>query len=179
MEKTLTSILSFKGKISFEKIGILLNDLKNKRQVYSIHSVVYKKLLTVMIEVLENILKYSDKFDDYTSYYPEYYPAFELNMDETGFTVIARNPVWNEDMDVLNKKISRINSSDEDELKEFYRETITNGMFTEKGGAGLGLIEMAKIVDRKIEYRFEPAPDGYSIYELKLHINFTDHINDG
>jgi len=41
---------------------MLLNDLNNKKETYQINPVQYKKLLTLMIEILENVLKYSDRF---------------------------------------------------------------------------------------------------------------------
>ena len=37
-----TTILQYKGKFTFERIGILLNDLKNKKETYHIDPVQYK-----------------------------------------------------------------------------------------------------------------------------------------
>ncbi|MFC2112870.1 DUF6272 family protein [Bacteroidota bacterium] len=133
--------------------------------------VLYKKLLTLMIEVLENVLKYSDHFEDFIAENSMYYPEFELNMDNEGFRIMSRNPVRDEHLETISTKIDRINNASDEELKKIYRETITNGMFTEKGGAGLGFIEMAKITDHDMKYNFIPALDGYSIYEIILHIN--------
>jgi hypothetical protein len=98
-------------------------------------------------------------------------------MFDDGFLVMSRNPVRNEDLEIISTKIDRINSSSGEELKKIYRETITNGMFTEKGGAGLGFIEMAKISDSDLEYIFTPVVPGYSVYELILHIHHIDKLN--
>ena len=130
-----------------------------------------------MIEVLENVLKYSDHFEEFINEYPEYLPEFELSMDDEYFILLSRNPVREEDKEEISRKIERINSSSEEELKKFYRETITNGMFTEKGGAGLGMIEMAKITDHDLGFTFHPATAGYYIYELVLRINHIDQYN--
>jgi hypothetical protein len=145
-----------------------------KKQEHGIQPVLYKKLLTLMIEVLENVLKYSDQFEEFIEDYPHYSPEFELNLEEEKFILVSRNPVLKNDCDAIIKKIDRINSSDETELKKFYRETITNGVFSAKGGAGLGIIEMAKVVDEPIRYRFTNAAENYDVYELKLIINHTD-----
>ena len=179
MKQDNTTVLQFKGKLTFEKIGILLNELKNRKDSFNIQPVLYKKLLTLMIEILENILKYSDHFEDLIEKKPGLYPEFKLNMVEDGFLIITRNPVRDEDREIISTKIDRINSSSEEELKKIYRETITDGMFTEKGGAGLGFIEMAKISDRDLEYKFSPATAGYSVYQLILHINHIDQPNYG
>jgi hypothetical protein len=177
LKQTTTSVLQFKGKLTFEKIGILLNDLKNRKKTFDIQSGLYKKLLTLMIEVLENVLKYSDHFEEFSDKYPEYLPEFELTMDDECFILLSRNPVRERDKEVLSRKIERINASTEDELKKIYRETITNGMFTEKGGAGLGLIEMAKITNQDLVFTFSPTTTEYSIYELVLRINHIDQFN--
>jgi hypothetical protein len=170
LKKTTTSVLHFKGRLTFEGIGVLLNDLKTRRTSFQIRPVVYKKLLVLMIEVLENVLKYSDYFNDFILSHPDYQPEFHLKRDDDGFVLISRNPVRNKDKKALADKIKLINSSNKDDLKKIYRETITNGIFTEKGGAGLGFIEMAKTASGDLEFRFLPAADGYSIFQLTIHI---------
>jgi hypothetical protein len=172
--QTTTSVLKYRGKLTFERIGILLNDLKTRKEVLQIQPVLYKKLLSLMIEVLENTLKYSDQFEDFITENQEFMPEFELNKHDQGFSLVSRNPVRDEDMAGISERIDKINASDEEALKKFYRETITNGMFTEKGGAGLGFIEMAKITDQDLVFTFLPANSGFSIFELILHINHIE-----
>ena len=173
------SILQYKGKFTFERIGILLNELKNKKETYHIDPVQYKKLLTLMIEILENVLKYSDRFEVFVLDHPDYEPEFKLDLDADGFILTSRNPVRDKDKKEISRRINKINISDEDELKKIYRDTITNGIFTEKGGAGLGFIEMAKITTNIITYSFEPIKKGYSYFELVLHINHFEEEDHG
>ncbi len=174
MNSASISILKYKGKFTFERIGILLNDLKNKKETYNIDPVQYKKLLTLMIEILENVLKYSDRFEVFVMDHPDYHPEFELILNEDGFVLTSRNPVRDKDQKEISRRINRINTSDEEELKKIYRDTITNGVFTEKGGAGLGFIEMAKITTNTIVFSFIPIEKGFSYFELSLHINLFE-----
>jgi len=127
-----------------------------------------------MIEVLENILKNSDSYEDFIDIKPEFLPEFELNNSKEGFILVSRNPVHQSTIDIITQKIDKVNNSDEEGLITYYRETITNGVFTEKGGAGLGFIEMRKITIHPLEYRFEPADEEYYIFELKLLINHIE-----
>jgi hypothetical protein len=179
LNSALKSILRYKGKFTFERIGILLNDLKNKKETYDIDPVQYKKLLTLMIEILENVLKYSDRFEVFVLDHPDYQPEFDLNVNEDGFVLRSRNPVRDKDQKEISRRINTINISDEDELKKIYRDTITNGIFTEKGGAGLGFIEMAKITTNTIVFSFEPIEKGFSYFELILHINHLEEEDHG
>ncbi len=174
LNSTSASVLHYKGKFTFERIGMLLNELKNKKDTYQIDPVQYKKLLTLMIEILENVLKYSDHFEVFVLDYPDYQPEFELLLNDDGFILTSRNPVRERDKKEISKRIDKINTSDDDELRKIYRDTITNGIFTEKGGAGLGFIEMAKITTNNIAYSFKPIDKGFYYFELTLHINHLD-----
>lgn len=158
---------------------MLLNDLKNKKDTYQIDPVQYKKLLTLMIEILENVLKYSDHFEGFVLDHPDYHPEFELNLDADGFILTSRNPIRDKDKKEITRRIDKINTSDEDELKKIYRDTITNGIFTEKGGAGLGFIEMAKITTNSIVYLFKTLDKGFSYFEITLHINLLGEEDHG
>ncbi len=153
---------------------MLLNDLKNKKDTYQINPIQYKKLLTLMIEILENVLKYSDHFEVFVMDHPDYQPEFELILDDDGFVLTSRNPVRNKDIKNISRQIDKINTADEDTLKKIYRDTITNGIFTEKGGAGLGFIEMAKITANSIAYSFKTVDKGFSYFEVTLHINHLE-----
>lgn len=179
MNETSTSVLQFKGKLTFEGIGILLNELKIRKEVYGIRPKLYKKLLTLMIEILENVLKYSEHFEDFILDHPEYFPEFEMNCNEEVYVLVARNPVLEKDQRVIAEKIDRLNRASDEEVKQVYRETITNGIFSEKGGAGLGFIEMAKLSSHDLVYSFHPAVDEYYVYELTIKINHTDSKDHG
>lgn len=154
-----------------------MNDLKNKKDTFLINPVLYKKLLTLMIEILENVLKYSDRFEVFVLDNPDYQPEFELNLDDEGFVLTSRNPVRDKDVNEISRRIDKINTSDDEALKKIYRDTITNGIFTEKGGAGLGFIEMAKITSNNIAYSFIPIRKGFSNFEVTLHINHLEEEN--
>ncbi len=97
-----------------------------------------------MIEILENVLKYSDRFEVFVLDHPDYQPEFELNLNEDGFILTSRNPVREKDKKEISRRIYKINTSNDDELKKIYRNTITNGIFTEKGGPDWGLLRWQK-----------------------------------
>ncbi len=68
----------------------------------------------------------------------------------------------------LKERIDFVNTKTSDELKILYRQTITDGKFTPKGGAGLGIIEMAKISGHPLDYEFEPINGNFSRYTLTI-----------
>ena len=158
------SILNHTGLLSFSSIDTLLARFKYVSQEYDIRFRVYKKIITVMIESLENVWKYKDVYEPFVDQQKEYLPTFNIIMNAEKIQLVTSNPVRNEDIEVLKKKIDIVNNKDREALKDLYVKTITNGKFSEKGGAGLGFIEMAKTSGNNLEYSFKPINDQYSLY---------------
>ncbi len=165
------SILSYQGPLSFSTIDMLLSEFKMAAQEHDLSFKTYKKMISVMIEALENISKYSDQFICEGDESSGFCPSFFINRNTNKIELITRNPVKNKDVESLRSRIDDVNKRDREELKELYRSTITNGEFSSKGGAGLGFIEMAKTTGNKLEYNFEGLSTGYSLYTFRAVLN--------
>ena len=170
-------ILNYSGRLRYDTIGELINKLKNKVSSISIKLAVYKKLLLIMIESLENILKYNETFDSNSYIRTHFTQKFIIEKNNEKYFLTSINVVLNSDIPKLKSKINQVNNLDSDGLKDLYKSTITDGQFTHKGGAGLGFIEMAKISTEKIQYNFETIDNKYSSYELTIVIN-EDYYNN-
>lgn len=163
------SILSYQGPLSFSTIDMLLSEFKAASQEHEISFKAYKKMISVMIEALENITKYSDQFqcrsdDDEDGLCPACY----INRNTRSIELITRNPVRKADVDSLRSRIDNVNKQNKEELKSLYKSTITNGEFSAKGGAGLGFIEMAKTTGNKLEYTFKELQGEFSLYTFRV-----------
>jgi hypothetical protein len=80
-------------------------------------------------------------------------------------------------MESLEKRLIYLNNLTPQGIKEYYKETITNGQFSLQGGAGLGLIEMAKISGNKIEYMFQRVNDSYVNFGLRITVDEFPNYN--
>jgi hypothetical protein len=165
------SILNYQGPLSFSTIDALLSEFKVAAQEHQLSFRIYKKMLSIMIEALENISKYSDQFECEPSEMEGFCPMCQINRNSKDIELVTRNPVKNDDVEGLRLKIDMVNSRNREELKLLYRTTITNGQFSPKGGAGLGLIEMVKTTGNKLEYQFENLNKDYSMYTLRAVMN--------
>jgi Family of unknown function (DUF6272) len=164
-------ILEYTGHLTFSTIGRLLTMLKYKMVEKGIKVGIYKRILSVMIEALENIYKNSDQYSNDSFILKNHIPTFSLERENGLYSIKVSNPIHNALVDKLKEKIDRVNSKTPEELKIFYRHTISNGHFTPKGGAGLGIIEMSKISGNPLVYSFDKINEEYSIYSLQ--INFV------
>jgi hypothetical protein len=170
-------IINYRGHFTFEKIGSLLNKLKDETESRGISVIYYKKILSIMIESLENVFRYNEFFEKEQFLFPKYLPYFSLEQSEGFFILSTGNPVLNKDVEKLREKIDRVNKQDKEGLRQIFRLTLTDGQFTKKGGAGLGFIEMSKVAGGKIQYRIEPINDTYSYYHFILPIPIKTNHN--
>ena len=95
---------------------------------------------------------------------------FLTRNDEGDLYIASGNVVPGEMKEILGEKLEHLNSLSKDELKEIYLKTLSNNEISSKGGAGLGLIEMARKTGNKLVYEFEDVDDlvSYFYFQLKF-----------
>jgi hypothetical protein len=161
-------IVNYSGILTFETMGSLLAQLEEGIKKHNIKVGVYKKLLSMMIETLENIYRYNDSFDKIATLDELHFPRFCMLYNGNEFVISSGNPILNKDVETLNERLKNVNSLKSDELRDLYKKTITNGRFSMKGGAGLGFIEMAKASSQKLKFKFEEVNEEYSYFSLEI-----------
>lgn len=165
------TLIDFTGPVQHETIGELIHELKHKSQRLGIKTGTYKKLLLVMIEALENIIKYNEYPPQSNGSSQPAFPTLKVERKPSQFRITTSNILNNSRINVISDKINYLNSLDPQGLKEYYKNTITNGEFSHKGGAGLGLIEMAKMSPYKIDFHFSAYNEEFSLYNLQVLID--------
>jgi hypothetical protein len=164
------SILHYKGAIEYETVSLLIRKLQDEFSERNFPITLYKRILVVMIELLENINKYCDPLC-LSNFSKETYPEILIKSNKDHFILRASNPIFIKHEKKLHQRLDRINSLTRSGLMEEYKKTITDGTFTEKGGAGLGLLEIAKISALPLKYSFTHINDSYAVYMLEVAID--------
>jgi len=161
-------ILDFTGQIRYDTIGNLINELKGKVIFLGLQTNVYKKILLVMIESLENIMKHSIDGDKATSMGKKYAPRFYIQKTDNKYILVSSNLIEKTSIPRLKNRLSNLNLLDNQGLKELYKSTIMDGQFSHKGGAGLGFIEIAKISSEKIRYSFKSVNPNLAYFRFTV-----------
>jgi hypothetical protein len=161
-------IIHFKGQLHFDIIGELIHALKDKMRVRKIGYAVYKKILMLMIELLENIIRYHENYEGNAFILQNYPPEFQISFNDNKYYIESSNAILKSDRKLLEKRLKGLNTLNKDKIRDLYKATITNGLFSEKGGAGLGIIEMAKMSDEKLSYTFTDVNEDFVYYVLRL-----------
>ena len=126
-----------------------------------------RKVYNVMVEGLQNITKHQA---DVNLEVKENYGVFVLKKEGTDYFITTGNLIENANIPQLEKQIKQVNDLSKDELKDLYKKILVNGKISNKGGAGLGLIDMARKSGNKLLYAFENYDDIYSYFYLHTEI---------
>jgi len=129
-----------------------------------------RKVYNVMVEGLQNITKHQADIDESVE---NNYGVFVLKKENLKYFITTGNLIENENIPVLTSQIEQVNKLDEEGLKAFHRQVLVNGKISNKGGAGLGLIDMARKSGNKLLYAFEKVDDKYSYFYLHTEIPTT------
>ncbi len=131
---------------------------------------VQKKVFHVMVECLQNISKHADTFgsDDYLF---AGRGIFMVSKGKQDYHVTTGNVIENRKIEELTEMLEEINSLDKDGLKDLYKKQMREGRLSEKGGAGLGFIDIARKTGNKLEYHFLPIDETSSFFLLSSSIS--------
>jgi hypothetical protein len=128
-----------------------------------------KKVFNVMVECLQNISKHSDcvegrKLDNVGN------GIFLISNNEKELNIVTGNTLRKEKEKDLSEKIDHINSLSKDDLREYYKQMLKENTISNKGGAGLGFIDIARKTQNQLSYSFNPIDDEFSFFILSAKI---------
>ncbi|MCX7987060.1 MAG: SiaB family protein kinase [Bacteroidales bacterium] len=122
-----------------------------------------KKVSLLLAECFQNIVRHGDFNHESKSA-----GIFVTRNIGNTYYISSANLIHNKDIDGLKEKIEMLNQLSAEELKQLYLEVLTNNQRTNRGGAGLGLIEMARKSGQKLEYDFELVDNEHSYFYLQI-----------
>lgn len=129
-----------------------------------------KRVYHVMVECLQNIGKHSDNIESGESEVPGN-GIFMVSRSDKGFNVITGNAIANTRIEEITVMLNKVNEMTEDEIKSYYKQRILESRISDKGGAGLGFIDIVKKTGNKIEFHFEKLNDITSFFIVKTLIS--------
>jgi hypothetical protein len=163
-------LIDYQGGINYTTISNLLTELKEIINKQNEPIQIFKRLLSITDESLENISMYMEKNREESALLNKYPSVYQLSKKSESYRITVKNPVKINDKADLTKKIDRINTLSENELKSLYKKTIAEGKLSEQGGASLGLLIIAKSSCNKINYTFDQINQDISYFSLIIEI---------
>jgi hypothetical protein len=150
----------YRGEITERNSLPLLTLLENEMRDDSYGFVGRKRLFMYVLENLQNIVKHGDR----SGHGDMSLVAYSKTND--GYTITTGNIIATDHVNDLKTRLDRVNKLDINEIKILYRQILDSSEFSNKGGAGLGLIEMAIKTGNRLDYEFVPVDKNFSYFIL-------------
>ena len=156
--------LVYEGEVT-QEITKTFTSLTEKSLAKSAESnQVQRKVFNVMVECLQNISKHADSINEEEE--EERRGIVMVSKGVESYSIITGNVIKNEKIPYLQKSLEQVNALSKDGLSDLYKKQIKEGRISEKGGAGLGLIDIAKKTGSKLSYQFKSLSENLSFFIL-------------
>jgi Family of unknown function (DUF6272) len=168
-------ILYYKGNIDSDVINHVLDTVEDKMVQVNEQSKLRKKVYNVLVESLQNLYHHVDKVpEEYEDQTSERYGVLVVKKVDTGYKIITGNFVRAENIEKLEERIKRINRSSHEEIKELYKFILNHQKISQKGGGGLGLVDIARKTGNRLDYAFREYNSKHSFFYLNILVNEED-----
>jgi len=159
-------LLAYKDNINEETADQLIAMVDSKMVGFDEEKKIKKKVFNVLVECLQNVSRHAEpeKGKDHES------SILLIGRNENSFFIITGNMMSNDKTEHLKEKLDQINLLNPEELRDRYKELMNKMEFSDKGGAGLGLLDIARKSANKFEYDFRKLSDKKTYFTLKVNI---------
>ncbi len=163
-------ILVYDGDFTQETTKSILAMAERNLDSSGEESGIKRKVFNVMVEALQNIVKHSSEQGLTAGSLVSKSAIFMISKDDKKYCVMTGNPIPKVHVERLTGNLNDLNSKDKEGLKEMYKDIIKNTQISEKGGAGLGFVDMARKSGEKLEFAFHNMDAEYDFFCLKVNI---------
>jgi hypothetical protein len=140
--------LLYEGRFNHEIIKSILYTLEQSFYKLPYSRIIQKKVFNIMVEIIQNIEKHG--ITDTNS-------ALSILMYEKQIILIEQK--------------SKLEGKTKHELRSMYKKQLVDGVISHKGGAGLGLIDIARKSNGQHYFYFYKIDEQYEIFIQKICIN--------
>lgn len=162
-------IMVYQGDFTQETTKTILTMAERSLHSSEEDPTIKRKVFNVMVELLQNIVKHNEDLIQAGS--DSQHAIFLIGRDANRYAIMSGNPVQKNKVPELKGNLDRINGLDKDGLKDLHKEIIRNTTLSDKGGAGLGFVDMARKSGEKLWFDFPEMSDAYCFFCLRVHVS--------
>ncbi len=166
-------IFCYSGYFSQKILLAVGETLKQKMNADDVNINTSKKIFTVFVEQVQNIIRYStEKIEEDTPNDNELsYGLVVIGKEPEGkFYICCGNMIRAEDVERLKGNLEKIKHMNKDELKLAYKEKLKAGPDENSKGAGIGFLEIARKASEPIVFEFTDTDGANSFFFLQANI---------
>jgi Family of unknown function (DUF6272) len=154
----------YKGKLNHELLKLFTSMAEAKVSKGCSNVSVRRLVFHVIVECVQNITRHSDDYgEDGIGN-----GIFVVGERKDYYYIITGNVIRTHKVPKLEHHLERLNNMDIDELVKLHKAQMMDGEISEKGGAGLGLIDMIRKTGEKYIYQFLKLDTENDYFILKV-----------
>ncbi len=168
-EKTLFSYL---GEVTEETISNILDKIEVLLSEEGEDTKLFKRVYYISVETLQNLFHHSDlPVSQNNGSVIEKNVVFILSEKISNrYHITTGNFIKRSNIRVLKERIDQLNFLSKDEVRILYKLILNNEEFSEKGGGGLGMIDLVKRTGNNLSYNFYNFDEEYIFFSLRIAI---------
>lgn len=161
-------ILVYQGDFTQETTKSILTMAERSLEASEEDPAIKRKVFNVMVESLQNIVKHNEDLADGSR---RHNAIFLIGRESDRYKIMSGNPVHKHKVRGLKNSLDRINMLNKEGLKDLYKDIIQDTTISEKGGAGLGFVDMARKSGEKLGFGFPEMSEDYCFFCLQINVS--------
>ena len=161
-------IFAYKGEMNAGLLEAVYSMMEKHSEEEHVASGKKKKFFQILIESFQNVLHHrlNPKGKEVVD---SGFTGFVIkNHPNDSYSITTGNLMENSGVESLKKKLDHVNNLPPDDLRAQYQKLLSESEFSGKGGAGLGIIELARKSGNKLKYEFTQVNELYSFFCLTI-----------
>ncbi|MFT4602732.1 MAG: hypothetical protein ACI857_002919 [Arenicella sp.] len=159
-------IVSHFGEFSQDLVNSLSTSIEDMMLESGDKKGVVKRMFSILVEGLQNIRIHGERDEDGNQV------SFLIVLqNEDDYKVTFGNLIRRDKIDGIKDRIDGLNKMENAEVKELYMDVLSNGIMSNKGGAGLGFITMSLKSKNQLGYISEEVSDDLVFFSVKIHLD--------
>lgn len=161
-------LLSFKGVMTSELLTSVLSIMESKLEFYEEKLKVKKKIVNILVECLQNLHHHVDIND--TTSLQDNSVLVMISKGGSDYVIMTGNYMSTHSAEEIEEVLKLINTMGKVELKTYYNKILSNNSRSEKGTAGLGMVDIARKSEHKLDYDFKAVDKELSFFSLSVKV---------
>jgi hypothetical protein len=165
-------LLTYQGRLSFDLVQLFIDQIESALVNEPYVLTTKKKIYNVLVEVFQNLNHHIIKHNKIqNSSFDVQKASLKVWIEDKTCYIATGNFIENKQVEKLEAWLNKINSLDSKGIRNLYLEILNNETFSDKGGGGLGFIDISKKTGSKSDFNFEYVNDDLSYFNFEIKIN--------
>ncbi|PKQ61505.1 SiaB family protein kinase [Labilibaculum manganireducens] len=147
------AIFDYMGRIEDEDVTDILHSIEQILKDRNEPPKLFKKVFNVLVELVQNLHHHGEVPSELDVSY-EKFGVLILRDEGNQYRICAGNFIKIDGLRLIRDRIDQINTLSSTETQSLYRIILENDQFSEKGGGGLGMVDIARKSGNNMEYQF-------------------------